>query len=177
MPRTYTKFLSGQTLVPRNKGLTRKQLIGIFQRCHGQGRKAGAEELSQSEGHQESHGCQRQCGFPNAVRGRRVRARQDAGIGQGLAVYISFGASSRSMITDWPHLRSSVKDASEFAELYLQISLSMKSRPNEKLKTMFRGKDRKDCVVALMLGKALSLLYQMLVVLLSSRATFKLGDG
>lgn len=91
------------------------------------------------------------------------------------AVYISFGASSRSVITDCPHLRNSVKDASELAELYLQLPLSMKSRQNEKLKTIFRAeRDRKDCAVALMFGKALSLLYLMLLVLLSSQAALKL---
>lgn len=68
-----------------------------------------------------------------------------------------------------------MKDASELAELYLQLPLSMKSRQNEKLKTIFRTeRDRKDCVVALMFGKALSLLYLMLLVLLSSQAALKL---
>lgn len=91
------------------------------------------------------------------------------------AVYTSFGASSRSVITDCPPLRSSLKDASELAELYLQLPLSMKSRQNEKLKPIFRAeRDRKGRVVALMFGKGLSSLYRMLLALLSSQAALKL---
>lgn len=68
-----------------------------------------------------------------------------------------------------------MKDASELAELYLQLPLSMKSRQNEKLKPIFRAeRDRKDRVVALMFGKGLSSLYRMLLALLSSQAAHKL---
>lgn len=68
-----------------------------------------------------------------------------------------------------------MKDASELAELYLQLPLSMKSLQNEKLKPIFRAeRDRKDRVVALMFGKGLSLLSLMLLTLLSSQAALKL---